>query len=57
MTREAAADAQARLERLMALARTLEADCAESASARHTLEQVLHEIEVLRRTLKIVNLP
>ncbi len=41
----------------MALARTLEADCAESASARHTLEQVLHEIEVLRRTLKIVNLP
>jgi hypothetical protein len=57
MTREAVADAHVRLERLMALAKTLEADCAESVSTRHTLEQVLREIDALRHKLTTINLP
>jgi hypothetical protein len=50
-----AADVSRRLERLAALAKRLEADCADSADARLTLEAVLREIDALREELKVLN--
>jgi hypothetical protein len=48
-----AADVSRRLERLAALAKRLEADCADSVDARLTLEAVLREIDALREKLKV----
>jgi hypothetical protein len=45
------------LERLSTLAKRLEAECAESANARTTLEAMRREIETIRQKLKVLNLP
>jgi hypothetical protein len=46
-----------RLERLTAIAKELEIECAESADARRTFEALQREIETIRLKLRVLNRP
>lgn len=50
-------DLSRQLDRLTALAKRLESECAESADARTTLEALQRQIEAIRQKLKVLNLP
>jgi hypothetical protein len=45
------------LERFVALAKSLEAECADSADARITFEALKREIDAIRKKLKVLNFP
>jgi hypothetical protein len=47
----------ARLNRLVTLAKDLKTECADSADARVKFEALQREIETIRAKLKVLNLP